>query len=288
MSEYAHAKSAVIVMPNYRLLPEARGADILEDISDFWAWVTGGKLQAFVESREEAKGVVIDLEKIWAHGESAGKCFVLLPSSIFLTYSLNFLTIESTQDANNATGGYLSIQSGLLLPPGTLRIISAAFPMLDWHDTWYTTPHTAPSPTNKPFFNAPLLPRSLLTSHLQSLAPGSTISAADPPERIDLLLSIGQQARWAEFLGTEEKLYPMQEIEKRDEFPPVFIFHGKDDSAVPAVGTERFVDVYKRRFGAEKILCRIEEGDHGFDKPSKLEDEWLVEGLGFVEREWLR
>lgn len=242
-------------MPNYRLLPEARGADILEDISDFWAWVTGGKLQAFVESREEAKGVVIDLEKIWAHGESAG--------------------------------GYLSIQSGLLLPPGTLRVISAAFPMLDWHDPWYATPHTAPSPTNKPFFNAPLLPRSLLTSHLQSLAPGSTISAADPPERIDLLFSIGQQARWVEFLGTEEKLYPMQEIEKRDEFPPVFIFHGKDDSAVPAVGTERFVDVYKRRFGAEKILCRIEEGDHGFDKPSKLEDEWLVEGLGFVEREWL-
>jgi alpha/beta hydrolase fold len=78
ITEYAHPKSAVIVMPNYRLLPEARGRDILDDMNDFWAWVTGGKLQAVVNSLEESKGVEIDLERIWAHGESVGMYF--LPS----------------------------------------------------------------------------------------------------------------------------------------------------------------------------------------------------------------
>jgi hypothetical protein len=34
--EYAHSKSAIIVMPNYRLAPESKGLDILEDLADFW------------------------------------------------------------------------------------------------------------------------------------------------------------------------------------------------------------------------------------------------------------
>jgi hypothetical protein len=190
-------------------------------------------------------------------------------------------------NTNSKTGGYLSIQSGLLLPPKTLKIISAGFPLLDFSDPWYTIPHTAPASSHKSFFNVPLLPHSLLTSHLESLTPQSIISAADPPERIDLMLSIGQQARWEEFLGPEDKLYPMREIEKRDEFPPVFIFHGRDDSGVLAVGSERFVEVYERKFGKEGVLLKMEEGDHGFDKSSKVEDEWLAEGLRFVEREWL-
>lgn len=34
ITEYALSKSAIIVMPNYRLMPEARGGDILDDITD--------------------------------------------------------------------------------------------------------------------------------------------------------------------------------------------------------------------------------------------------------------
>jgi acetyl esterase/lipase len=85
MTEYAYSKSAVIVMPNHRLLPEARGMDILDDMSDFWAWVTGGKLHAIVNSYEEAKGVQIDLDRIWVHGESAGMYFL----SFFLYPHIN-------------------------------------------------------------------------------------------------------------------------------------------------------------------------------------------------------
>lgn len=69
--EYAHSKSAIIVMPNYRLAPASKELDILEDLSDFWKWVASD-LQAFISGREGGEKLEIDLSKIWVHGESAG------------------------------------------------------------------------------------------------------------------------------------------------------------------------------------------------------------------------
>ncbi|THC87507.1 hypothetical protein EYZ11_013049 [Aspergillus tanneri] len=36
--ELALAQSAMIVAPDYRLLPEATGADIMDDMDAFWTW----------------------------------------------------------------------------------------------------------------------------------------------------------------------------------------------------------------------------------------------------------
>ena len=222
--DYALSKNAILIMPNYRLLPEARGTDILEDMNDFWTWVTGGALQAFVA--EKSNGMVeIDSQRIWAHGESAG--------------------------------GYLSIQAGLQLPRGTIRVVSSGFPMLDWNDPWYTTAHPVPEGSTKSgartFFNSPLVPATVVTSHLETITKGgSVVSAADPPERIGLAFGTGHVGRWREFLGEEEELYPMDVLERRAregaefDFPPLFIFHGKEDTAIPVEGTERFVEVLKR------------------------------------------
>lgn len=33
-----HRNDAIIVSPNYRLIPEHNGDDIQEDLADFWAW----------------------------------------------------------------------------------------------------------------------------------------------------------------------------------------------------------------------------------------------------------
>jgi acetyl esterase/lipase len=93
ITEYALSKSAIIVMPNYRLIPEARGGDILDDITDFWAWVVGGDLQAFVSSQEGVEGVKVDVERIWAHGESAGT-YLLLPRHVDTTPTKLFSNCE--------------------------------------------------------------------------------------------------------------------------------------------------------------------------------------------------
>ena len=60
----------MFVAPDYRLMPESTGLDIMEDLSDFWKWVRGGELQKHLDSFKP--GVEADLSKIIAYGESAG------------------------------------------------------------------------------------------------------------------------------------------------------------------------------------------------------------------------
>lgn len=67
--EYAVAQTAVIVSPDYRLLPEAKGMDILEDMDDFWKWVQTD-LPGIVAARTGNSEV--DLESVVVAGESAG------------------------------------------------------------------------------------------------------------------------------------------------------------------------------------------------------------------------
>ena len=54
---------------DYRLLPESNGLDIMDDASDFWAWVRGGLQGHLTEVRP---GIKADLGRIIAYGESAG------------------------------------------------------------------------------------------------------------------------------------------------------------------------------------------------------------------------
>lgn len=62
--DYTLAYEAIIVSPNYRLLPESTGLDIMKDPSDFWKW-TKGSLQALVSSSTQGQAEV-DLSKTLA------------------------------------------------------------------------------------------------------------------------------------------------------------------------------------------------------------------------------
>jgi acetyl esterase/lipase len=67
--------SAVIVTPDYRLLPESKGIEMFSDICSFWDWVRTG-LQPYLNTARP--GLVADLSKIFVHGESAGGAIALL------------------------------------------------------------------------------------------------------------------------------------------------------------------------------------------------------------------
>ena len=43
---------AVYVQPDYRLLPEANGEEVLDDIDDFWTWLAFPALVFAAESEE--------------------------------------------------------------------------------------------------------------------------------------------------------------------------------------------------------------------------------------------
>ncbi|KAF2495231.1 alpha/beta-hydrolase [Lophium mytilinum] len=91
---FALANSAIIVAPNHRLLPEHSGADILDDLADFWTWLQG-PFPALLGSK--AAGVTADLDHILVSGESAG--------------------------------GWMALQSVYLLPEGTIKAMHLPYPM---------------------------------------------------------------------------------------------------------------------------------------------------------------
>ncbi|PMD45901.1 alpha/beta-hydrolase [Hyaloscypha variabilis F] len=67
--DLAIAKNAIIISPNYRLLPESSGLDILEDLDDLRRWMKFGlnlKLSYF------STGLRADLDRIITQGDSAG------------------------------------------------------------------------------------------------------------------------------------------------------------------------------------------------------------------------
>ncbi|KAJ7583877.1 Alpha/Beta hydrolase protein [Mycena floridula] len=67
--DYALKHSAIIVAADYRLLPEAKGKDLLEDLDDLWKWLHKD-FPAFLA--ESAPGFSPDLTRILSTGESGG------------------------------------------------------------------------------------------------------------------------------------------------------------------------------------------------------------------------
>ncbi|KAJ4345308.1 uncharacterized protein N0V89_011438 [Didymosphaeria variabile] len=61
--------NAIAILPNYRLVPEHTGDDILEDIRDFNTWLTSS-LPTYLASK--APSIEPDLSSILISGESAG------------------------------------------------------------------------------------------------------------------------------------------------------------------------------------------------------------------------
>lgn len=94
-------ENAILVMPDHRLMPEAKGLDILADVHDFVAWLLDpSNLQPHLPD-----GVTPDPDNILVTGESAG--------------------------------GWLALQTALHVPTRVKAVI-AHYPMIDLRDKHYT------------------------------------------------------------------------------------------------------------------------------------------------------
>lgn len=70
--EYALAKGAIIISPDYRLLPEVSGREVLDDMDDFWRWFRAGNADLCLQS-VAPMGTKLDYERVLVVGESAGQ-----------------------------------------------------------------------------------------------------------------------------------------------------------------------------------------------------------------------
>jgi hypothetical protein len=74
------AKSAIIVSPTYRLMPEATGLDMLDDLKDFWEWVHKS-LPKYVANKWPH--LTLDVDRTAVTGESAGGYLALQSAFLF-------------------------------------------------------------------------------------------------------------------------------------------------------------------------------------------------------------
>src|SRR5690242_5225938 len=73
---FTHRTSSIIVLPNYRFIPESTGADIIDDVKDFWTWIDR-HLADFI--RSVAPHVDVDTDRVLLSGDSSG-CWCALHS----------------------------------------------------------------------------------------------------------------------------------------------------------------------------------------------------------------
>ncbi|KAJ3578370.1 hypothetical protein NPX13_g2190 [Xylaria arbuscula] len=274
--DWAEAQSAIIISPDYRLLPEVKGVDILRDIEAFWKWFHSDGPSRHLASVGR-HDITLNKNQLLLLGESAGKTKTR-PRETDWRHILMY-----------TIGGYLAIQSILsgFARPTALVVL---YPMIDMKADHYTKEYS------KPIVGVPNFPNKTIDDFLETLSTRTAISEADPPERLDLALASVQTGRFLELLGDEPELFILDRIrggkfasksENQPVFPSFFLLHGDQDSAVPAEGSRRFLEILDKVDPAAKYRVAYQPGDHGFDAQATLEDEWLREGLDWVLSQWL-
>ncbi|KAJ3342151.1 hypothetical protein HDU83_006220 [Entophlyctis luteolus] len=246
--EYTLKHSAVMVTPDYRLMPEATGLEIVEDMADFWTWVLDGSLQRTID--DQVAGIEVDLAHILAYGDSAG--------------------------------GYLALQSGFLRPREINAVLSV-FPMTS-NEGKVTPFGNAPTPTRYlDEFLASIKPGAVVSS---ATPPGE--GSAVPLDRDRAFTVMAEQGIIQDFIGHDDRVVLMKALENTPAMPPTLVIHGADDTLVPVDGSRNFVAAAQRKFGPKACWLVERPGDHGFDGTASIHDPWLKECLEDVSRLWLQ
>ncbi|KAI9647659.1 hypothetical protein NHQ30_004044 [Ciborinia camelliae] len=272
------SNSAILIMPDYRLLPEATGQEILDDLRDFWAWFEGTGAHGLSHYLASVNGNLnVDFDKVTVFGESAGGYLAIRSSLLPFSYKAS--------EGENVSG------VGFEGP----KAVIAAYPMTMLRGKWYSEASGTKSP-----FGFPQLDEGILDTHMEG-SMGNVVMSADPPARLDIAVAMVQRGRWtgiferagAEGLWLEDVIGEegkgMGKGERKS--PYLFAFHGMADTAVPWEDTREWVGIWGKRFGRDRVRAVWRVGmEHGFDgevDEESGEGRWLKEGLEEVRREWL-
>ncbi|KAG9953065.1 alpha/beta-hydrolase, partial [Aureobasidium melanogenum] len=246
--DLAALHSAIIVAPDYRLLPESSGLDILSDLHNFYAWLHG-HLASFVSTSFPQQSPKPDLSNILITGESAG--------------------------------GYMAVQSTLLGETKGIKAVIAHYPMIDLKDAWYSKPGRKVIWSQPP----PSYPDGWLDQQLEAAKSAKPVAERIPKEgEPDLFVASLLEGRYTDILGSDSRLFPLENLKtlkERDEsLLPIWMFHGDKDTLIPIDGTLKFV----REAQGDVKETVVPGAEHGFDDDSvTLDTDWVMEG-----REWLK
>lgn len=217
-------QEAIIVTPDYRLLPESDGRDILSDVAHFWRWVQ----RDLPQHMEQKKLPRPDISNVLCCGESSGG-FISVYCALHLDSMLHddVHMHEPSTDSEDAEGERVRIRA----------VISISAP-LDATAPEYKVPRP------RVFMGrSPPPPRQALAKirdYIRSIRPGSIRTGCEPTSDMwELLLCIAQQAHLPRLFGTDaaEGMPTLEGIMKtlgRSDrtMAPVWVVHGTNDTMV--------------------------------------------------------
>lgn len=249
--ELVLSQNALIVAPDYRLLPEASGADILDDAEAFWTWLLD-TVPALAES--ESWSMRPDFDRIICAGHSAG--------------------------------GSLALLSALERPDADVKAVVSLYGPLD-----SSVPELKMSRPRMILGSWPPPPRQAeaeIRSYMMKTR-GMTRSSGSPSEMWTLVACILQQGRLHRMFSSrrpDTRLDAVATIEKRGWTPPVWIVHGLDDSVVPLACSTEFVRRVESIVPGAPILLSLRPGEHNFDAALTKDEPWIAEGCEFLLKYW--
>lgn len=251
MLQLSQRHSAVVVSPNYRLIPESTVQDSIDDANDALKWV---RKELAAVMLDEA-GIRVDVDRIMTAGDSAG--------------------------------GYLSLQVGLS-HPDELRAVTAAYPMADMESPYFNGQYT------KNVFMSQDIPKETILAQLRDVERSETkaIISSDPLlERGGLMFGLIQHGLFGDLFPAHQRgLFPLLRLEDGARFPRggVLVWHGKEDSVVPAEGSLNLREAVRKHDADLDFKLVIREGEHGFDQTANFDDPWVAEALSGCLTSWLQ
>lgn len=253
-SDLALQKGAVLISPNYRVMPEATSADIYTDIDDFWVWLHSPALTSLLV--KHSTPTEVDLSRILTTGESAG----------------------------GLIGLYLA-----LAYPAEIRSALVAYPFVDPDSEDFHVPRASP-----PFGNHIPKSAIEQTMNAAALGtPVSSVTSQDRLVFMLAACEHGHlaglYARGSENVP-RERLYPMAKLEQAGIQIPrggIAVIQGRQDSVVPLSDVEKWVSQAREVFPAGQISFTVREGEHGFDTGIRYEEAWLLETFQKHVEAWL-
>ncbi|EYE92287.1 alpha/beta hydrolase [Aspergillus ruber CBS 135680] len=254
--ELAQEYSAVIVSPNYRLMPESSILEILGDVEDHWDWMHAW-FPAFLEN-ETSGEIKAELGQILAVGDSAG--------------------------------GYLSLQMGLSHPT-EIRAVNAVYPMTNPKAACFTGEQLRPV-FNISTLPKDTLERHLSNLKEQEALSEVPIvkSVESSPDRLTLCFSICQHGKMGQLLPYDSITpYPLERLDAGARFSRggVVLLHGRDDTVAPIEQSYSLKEKVEDVDPTLKFRLIVRDGEHGFDHSAKLHDAWLWDAIQDIVKIWL-
>ncbi|KAK3318885.1 Alpha/Beta hydrolase protein [Apodospora peruviana] len=248
---FAEVTNAIIVSPAYRLIPEATGGDVMDDISDFWDFVSSSLPSVITQKYPHLE---IDLSRTAAFGESAG--------------------------------GFLSLQSAFLFQSkANIKAVVAPYPAM-YPDIACYNPRQLPEGVQTAQDDA--ITAYIQENARQGKV---RLSTPFPELLELLVVNYLATGRHREMLGEDQRLrleYGLQTaVEGGKGVPPIWILQSTEDRVIPKESTDELVQRISKALPDTPLKYSVQTGgDHGFDAPMGLDEPFIAEGIEFVKKYW--